>query len=77
MPVEVGQRLQVLGQRLRGLAQHDPAVDLAAGEVAALAVRGRTADGLDRERRTGLAANQPATRASGTAPRLSELETKT
>ena len=41
-------------ERLRGLAQHDPAVGLAAGEVAALAVGRRTAHGLDRERRAGL-----------------------
>ena len=38
VPVEVGQRVLVLGQGLRGLAQHDPAVGLAAREVAALAV---------------------------------------
>ena len=52
VPVEVGQRLPVLGQRLRGLAEHDPAVGPAAGEVAALAVARRPADRLDRERRT-------------------------
>ena len=36
------------------LAQHDAAVALAAGEVAALAVRRRTPHGLDRERRAAL-----------------------
>ena len=40
-------------QGLRGLAQHEPAVVLAAGEVAALAVGGSTPHRLDRERRTG------------------------
>ena len=53
VPVEVGQRLLVRVEGLRGLAQHDPAVGLAAREVAALAVRGRTPHRLDRERRTG------------------------
>ena len=50
MPVEVGQGVLVLGQGLRGLAEHDPAVGLAAREVAALAVARRPADRLDRER---------------------------
>ena len=48
------ERLLVRRRGLRGLAQHDPAVGLAAGEVAALAVGGGTAYGLDRERGTGL-----------------------
>ena len=52
--VEVGQRLPVRLEGLRGLAQHDPAVVLAAGEVATLAVRRRTSHGLDRERRAAL-----------------------
>ena len=65
------------GRRLRGLAEHDPAVGLAAGEVAALAVGRRTAHGLDRERRTRTRRTSRRPAASGTAPRLSELETKT
>ena len=65
--VEVGQRLLVGVEGLRGLAQHDPAVGLAAGEVAALAVRGRTPHGLDRERRT--ARGEPAGDARRRAPR--------
>ena len=52
-------------QRLRGLAQHDPAVALAAGEVAALAVGRRAPDGLDRERRaaTSRTSRRPGRRA--------------
>ena len=49
VPVEVGQRLPVLGQGLRGLAEHDPAVGLAAREVAALAVA-RASGGPPRSR---------------------------
>ena len=53
------------GERLRGLAQHDPAVGLAAGEVAALAVR-RRYGGRPRSRTAHPdAANQPATRGVG------------
>ena len=75
--VEVGQRLLVLVERLRGLAQHDPAVAACGGRSGRPC--GPTAYAARPRSRTAhrSAANQPATRASGTAPRLSELETKT
>ena len=61
MPVEVGERRLVLVEGLRGLAEHETAVVLAAGEVAALAVRRGAPHGLDREGRSGLGepAGQP------------------
>ena len=54
MAAQVGQVLEVLWQRLRGLAEHDPAVVDAGGEVPALLVAGGAAHGFDRERCPGL-----------------------
>jgi hypothetical protein len=54
VPAQVGQVLEVLWQRLRGLAEHDAAVVDAGGEVPALLVAGGAAHGLDRERCPGL-----------------------
>ena len=54
VPVEVGERRLVGVEGLGALAEHDPAVGLARGEVSALAVGGGAAYGLDRERRAAL-----------------------